>query len=198
MMDQPLFSVITPTYKRPEKLEICVASVKAQLCINYEHIVIVDDAPDTTAMHIPIGVSKNIIILYTGFNTNNWGNTPKQIGITAAKGKYLVFLDDDNIIFPNYLQSFQTHIEHNAMDCLITCKILHCGPLYNRAVPAILDGFVLKTRYIDALQVVVKSELAKRFGYVNDGYLSDGKSIEQWASATFSIGHLTQILGIHL
>jgi len=100
-------SVIIPSYNRFEFLVNAVESVQAQTYSNVE-IIVVDDAstdpryntydfgPDVTVIHLPQN-SKSIY----GFGC------PAHVrneGILNATGKYVAFLDDDDLWFPKKLE----------------------------------------------------------------------------------------------
>ena len=85
-------------------IERCVVSVDAQIYKNWKHFVIIDAVGKTR--HI----SQNLIEKYSstkreficlGHNSNNFGNSTRKLGINLSiENGYIVFIDDDNIIFP--------------------------------------------------------------------------------------------------
>lgn len=99
----PLVSVIVRTYNRPERLRECLQSLHRQFYKNLE-IVIVNDAGvdvyDLLQDELPPLQYKYI------HNTENQGRTRAlNIGIAAAQGDFLCFLDDDDVIYPEHLQT---------------------------------------------------------------------------------------------
>ena len=111
-MSAIFFNIITPTFNRsPDIIERCIVSVDAQIHKNWKHFVIIDDVSNTR--HVPLDLiekysSSKREFIYLGHNSNNFGNSPRKLGIESSnENGYIVFVDDDNIIFPNYLSTFK-------------------------------------------------------------------------------------------
>lgn len=109
-MNQPLVSVIIPTYKRTwEYLSRAVNSILNQTYKNVE-VIVVDDSPDTYEFR------KNIIaemkalsnndnrVKYIINETNLGGSLARNRGINIANGEYITFLDDDDEYLPEKIQ----------------------------------------------------------------------------------------------
>lgn len=89
-MSEPFFSVIVPAHNSELYLARCLASVKRQTFKDYELIVVCDNCKDNTA-----GVAK----FYTDkVITTDYGmdGLARNAGIDAARGQWLMFLDDDD------------------------------------------------------------------------------------------------------
>ncbi len=101
MSGTPLFSVVIPTYNRVGKLKRALRSVVAQTIDDYE-VVLVDDgsSDDTPAFLASIASDKRI----TSIRTPNRGvSTARNSGVAAARGEFVVFLDDDDELRPTAL-----------------------------------------------------------------------------------------------
>lgn len=92
--EQPLVTVIIPTYNRPLLLPRAIQSVRRQTHRNLE-ILIVDDgsADDIGAVVAAIGDDR---IRYIRHETNKGLPAVRNTGIRAARGDYIAFLDDDD------------------------------------------------------------------------------------------------------
>lgn len=112
------FSIITPTYKRPDELKRCIESVLNQSYKDWEMIVI-NDFPEipleqtlsTLSGHLPKGKEteheKNIQKIKFFENEKNMGNNfSKNFAFTKVSGDsdYVIFLDDDDWFSPNALE----------------------------------------------------------------------------------------------
>ncbi len=121
MSDQPLVSVIIPTYNRPELLVRAVNSVKNQTYPNIE-IIVVDDAQDSATSALVSRMS-NVRLLVN--ETNKGGGFSRNRGVKEAQGLYINFLDDDDILYPTKIdkQVFQSMDNPNRLKNLgmITC-----------------------------------------------------------------------------
>ena len=196
-------TIITPTYKRDSDiLRRCIDCVESQTYKNWFHIVVVDD------VGFEGNISQSLIDEYsspkrkficTGANSNNWGNTPKQHGIDAATTDFIVFVDDDNVIFPNYLNKFMRYFDTYPTHGMAICKIIHCGPLAPHwgEPPKIIDGNPPAVRNIDTIQICIRTAIAKDCTWLNLGYCGDGHTIVNFSNhCTF--GYIPEILALHL
>lgn len=94
--DEPLVSVVLPTYDRPAFLRSAVESVAAQTYTNVELIVVDDDSPTPAAEAIDEDLLGSSITLRVLRGEGNRGvNAARNEGIRAAGGEYIAFLDDD-------------------------------------------------------------------------------------------------------
>jgi|GEM_PF-1640784 len=105
--NDPVISVIIPTYNRPEQLKETIGSVIVQTFKNYE-IIIVNDAGEDVS-----GVVKGFNdgrIRYVSHQRNKGLAGARNTGMMNAKGKYIAFLDDDDIFYPNHLETLLANI----------------------------------------------------------------------------------------
>lgn len=198
-----LFTIITPTFNRQAGIiERCLASVDAQIYKKWEHIIIVDDLnmhPHVSSEMVAKYGSDKRTFVCLGKNSNDFGNTPRSFGLSAAVGTHVVFLDDDNIMFPDYLESFYKNITNYPHIDIHICKIIHMGPLPEHLgpPPKIINGKPPVVRNIDTLQVCVKSDKMKEHGWLNMGYLADGHTIQSMCKK-FEYMFINSILGVHM
>src|SRR5688572_17516758 len=97
-------TVITATYNRPKELRAAIGYVRAQSYQNWEQI-IVSDGPDprVRALVAEFG-DPRIHACYTNrFPTV--GNYQKNYALRYATGEFVLYFDDDNIIFPHCLET---------------------------------------------------------------------------------------------
>ena len=110
--ENPLLSVVIPTYERPDDLRICLNSLSTEVQLDaptYEIIVSDDSLSDS---------SRFLIEKY--FPLVHWGEGKKigpagnrNAGVARAKGKWVVFLDDDCIAQKAYLAAYAAAIREN-------------------------------------------------------------------------------------
>lgn len=114
MKNIPLFSVIIPTHNRPELLSEALASIAAQTITDWQAI-IVDDcsnpAVDEQDIQSRFG-NKFQVLRHT---TPQGGSVAKNTGLNAATGKYIAFLDDDDLFAPTYLEHAFETLEANPL-----------------------------------------------------------------------------------
>lgn len=89
-MSKPFFSVIVPAHNSEMYLSKCLLSVKRQEFTDYELIVVCDRCTDSTGK-IAIDYADRVIITDHGMD-----GLARNAGIDAAKGDWILFLDDDD------------------------------------------------------------------------------------------------------
>jgi len=106
----PLVSVIIPTYNRPDMLVGAVKSVLAQTFTNFEIIVINDCGIDVSEIFTVIDDKR---ITYINHEVSKGPAATRNTGIRAARGKYIAYLDDDDIYYPDHLEILVSWLENN-------------------------------------------------------------------------------------
>ena len=92
-MSDPLVSVVTPTYDRPEFLVTALETVREQTYPRIHHIV-VDDHSSTPVSDVVSNEDSDIVL--RRHRTNRGANAARNTGIDIADGEYIAFLDDDD------------------------------------------------------------------------------------------------------
>lgn len=119
---EPLVSIIIPTYNRPDFLKKAIESAKAQSYQQIE-IIIVDDASDINVAD-QINESENITFLRN--KENRGGGYSRNRGLKNARGQYINFLDDDDILYKDKITK-QLKVFKNSSDPnlgMVTCHAL--------------------------------------------------------------------------
>ena len=97
----PKVSVIVPTYNRKHLLKSALNSIFEQTYPNIEPIVIDDCSTDGTSVWIKQSYPDiNLISL----SKNRGAAGARNVGINAAQGEYVAFLDSDDYWEPDYLK----------------------------------------------------------------------------------------------
>jgi uncharacterized coiled-coil DUF342 family protein len=99
---RPLISVVMPTRNRPALLARAIASVQAQSYPNWELLVIDDASTDGTPALLS-SLRSDAIRVFAG--PGRGVCAARNIGLAAARGDLIAYLDDDNIMHPNWLKS---------------------------------------------------------------------------------------------
>lgn len=106
-MDSPKHSIIVPAYNTGEAIRRCIDSVMAQSLDCWELIVVDDGSTDTTAAIIDEYAANDERI--RAIHIPNGGvSTARNVGIEHAKGEYVMFVDSDDWIEPDYLQQVES------------------------------------------------------------------------------------------
>ena len=103
-MDNELVSIITPSYNSSQFIKECVSSVLRQTYRNWE-LIIVDDCSRDNSRNIIRDLAKKDTRINTVFLQKNVGAAEaRNIAIRKARGKYIAFLDSDDIWLENKLK----------------------------------------------------------------------------------------------
>lgn len=97
MNTQPLVSIITPVYNSSSFLEETIRSVISQTYTNWEHILVDDGSTDNSVEIIKNLASTEPRIKLLQLHSNQGSGPARNLAIKEAKGKYIAFLDSDDI-----------------------------------------------------------------------------------------------------
>ena len=97
MKAAPLFSVIVPCCDVKPYAGECIASVKAQAAA-FEAIVVVEESRDATERAVREAVGEDPRFTVITEPRSGSPSTPRNTGLEAAKGDYIVFLDGDDTL----------------------------------------------------------------------------------------------------
>lgn len=101
-MSQPLVSIVLPTYKRAHLLAQAIRSVLDQTYVNLELIVVDDNSPDDTAAVVQS--FDDLRICYVKNDPNLKLPRALNRGFTLARGEYLTWTSDDNLLAPTAIE----------------------------------------------------------------------------------------------
>lgn len=93
-MPHPLVSVVIPTHNRLEYLKEAIASIKDQICKDWELIVIDDASSDGTWQYLSELNDDRIRVFRQSKNSER--SAARNRGLSEAKGQFIMFLDDDD------------------------------------------------------------------------------------------------------
>lgn len=123
MKSEPLVSVIVPIFNGEDYIEETIKSVILQTYSNWELIIVNNGSRDQSLKIINKLALTDNRIQVINLETNSGGPAdPRNIGIKNANGKYLAFLDADDLWEKNKIEKQITHIEKEQLD-VAYCKI---------------------------------------------------------------------------
>ena len=97
-------SILTTVYNREKYLAACIDSVLASSYQDWE-LIIVDDVSTDTSLAIAKNYEKKDARIKVYVNAKNLGDYPnRNKAASYAKGKYLKYLDADDVIYPHGLE----------------------------------------------------------------------------------------------
>lgn len=117
-LQTPSFSIIVPCYNQAQYLTECLTSVMIQTIHDWECIIIDDGSPDNTK-EIAISFSQRDNRFIYLRKDNGGLSSARNWGIRHAKGKFILPLDADDKISPNYLELASDAFKNNPKPTLI-------------------------------------------------------------------------------
>lgn len=136
--NRALVSVIVPVFNAEKYIKRTVESVKAQTYDNWELILVNDCSSDNSLKIILDLADKDKRIKVISLDENSGPAVARNMGIKAAKGSFIAFLDADDLWLPEKLEKQLKFIEEK--DCAFS---------YTSYKYADEDGNVIKTHDIN-------------------------------------------------
>ncbi|WP_395074195.1 glycosyltransferase family 2 protein [Flavobacterium sp.] len=193
-MSNPLVSVIIPTYKRVNYLKLTLDSIINQTFQDFEIIVIDDGSPSDENLILCNNYKK---VYYIKIENSGGPAKPRNIGIKEAKGKYIAFVDDDDLWLPSKLEKQIAILEQNLDFGLVhsCCEIIdEKGVAKNEIIgrpgtPDVKHGNVslrmMGNWTIMSSTPLVRKEVIEKVGFFNEKMLPAGEDVEYWTRTSF-------------
>lgn len=109
-MQTPFFSIITPVYNSIPYLEETIKSVRTQTWTDFEHILIDDGSSDGSVEMIKRYAQEDSRVRLILSDKNGGVSNARNLGLSAAEGKYVCFLDSDDYWESEKLEAQQKQI----------------------------------------------------------------------------------------
>ena len=110
-MNSPLVSVLMCSYNREKYINEAITSVLASTFTNFELIIVDNCSTDNTLEIAKSFESKDTRIKVYQNNTNIGQFPNRNLAAQYAKGKYLKYLDSDDLLFANGLETMVVAME---------------------------------------------------------------------------------------
>mgnify|MGYP001443428711 CR=1 FL=1 len=116
---QPLITMIIPVYNIENYVSRCVESAINQSYENLE-ILLIDDGSEDASGEICDQYGEKCSNIRVIHKENGGLSEARNVGIEAAGGEYLVFLDGDDFVTKNYVENLFNAIEQVSCDLAIS------------------------------------------------------------------------------
>lgn len=116
MEERSLVSVIVPVYKVERYLVQCIDSILNQTYTNLEIILVDDRSPDSCPSICDDYSKKDKRITTIHRKTNGGLSEARNTGMAAAHGEYFLFVDSDDWIAENLIETAITKMEQYSVD----------------------------------------------------------------------------------
>lgn len=194
-MSNQLVSVIIPTYNRTDYLYLTVQSVVNQTYTNIEIIVIDDGTPNSNNEELCEKFEK---VKYIKIDNSGGPAKPRNIGIREAKGKYIAFVDDDDLWLPTKLEIQVAILENNPDFGLVhsCCEVIDENGIKKNEIigrPGSLDvkhGDVsmrmLGNWTLMMPTPIIRKKIIDVVGLFNEQMPAAGEDTEYWTRCAFA------------
>ncbi len=116
----PLVTVIVATYNRANVLRYAIESVLWQTYRDFELWVIGDCCTDDTEQVVQSFMADPRVHWYNLPENSGYQSEPNNEGIRRARGRYIAYLNHDDLWLPHHLQHTVTHIEESGADIVFS------------------------------------------------------------------------------
>ena len=171
---RPFVSVIIPTYNHAHYLSRALQSALSQSYNNFEVIVIDNHSKDNTDEVMRRFVGPQVTLL----KIHNEGviASSRNMGIRAAQGEWIAFLDSDDWWYPNKLQICFEHINDKTDFIYHDLRIIREKPsLFQNKLsksrklnPPVLEDLLVNGNIICTSSVVVRKNLLDQISGINE------------------------------
>lgn len=117
-------SLIIPVYNTGEKLHRCFDSILAQSYQNYECIVVDDGSTDDSSTIIDEYATRDVRFKVVHKENGGVGSA-RNCGLNIASGEWLVFIDSDDFLKPDHIESLMDAATDDVDLVMIGFRFLH-------------------------------------------------------------------------
>ena len=126
MPDAPFFTVVVSTFNRSIHIVPTIEAALDQTFTNFELLVVGDGVTDDTLDRVPRN-DPRVGVIALPWNTGSQSG-PNNIGIAAARGRYVAYLGNDDIWMPEHLAVLAQLFEETACDVAVSGCAYHGPP----------------------------------------------------------------------
>lgn len=108
-------SIIVPVYNVEKYLKPCLGSIVTQEFSGKFEVIIVDDGSkdDSGAIADSYGLMPNVLVIH---QVNGGLSAARNAGLRVSRGKYIMFVDSDDMIGPGYLEAMWSRLVQTSAD----------------------------------------------------------------------------------
>lgn len=172
LQNNPIFSIIVPTYNHAHLINKCLDSIIAQTFDNFEVLVINNFSEDNTIEIVEAYKDSRIKLI--NFKNNGIIGASRNIGIKNSTGDWICFLDSDDWWYPEKLSESIKHfaiadVIYHDLDMFKNGKKV----FYRKASGRILNKACLKDLIINGnaipnSSVVVRKSIISKVGWLSE------------------------------
>nr|WP_163969775.1 glycosyltransferase family 2 protein [Oceanobacillus halotolerans] len=187
----PLISIITPAYNAERFIRETIESVLAQTYSNWEMVIVDDCSTDKTVEYVKAYQQQDDRINLIVLEENQGSAVARNTAMEHAKGRYIAFLDSDDLWYPEKLEKQLRFMQEKDVGFSFTqyIRMQEDGTLKNavsRAPKAVGYEDLLRHCVIGCLTVMLDRE---KVGYLKMVDIRTRQDYVYWLALT-KRGHL--------
>lgn len=173
------FSVVVPAYNAADTLDETLASLRTQTFPMWEAIIVDDGSTDSTAT-IAYSWAQRDNRFRVILQSNGGESAARNTGIRAARNDWLVFLDSDDWLAPQYLERMAKQIAKDPKLDAVVCSCVRVTPsgqygpasVYTQSLLSNLFPEFVKDCPFALLNCVVRCSLVQEIGEFDTGLVT--------------------------
>jgi teichuronic acid biosynthesis glycosyltransferase TuaG len=163
-----LVSIITPSFNSSKYIKETVDSVLSQTYEDWELIIVDDGSKDSSANIIQDLTNTDTRIKGFYFDKNRGASEARNYAISKAQGKYLAFLDSDDLWNTHKLEKQLSFMQKNKIGFSFTSYQPFSNTTFQSVIKApkvITYNQLLKNTIIGCLTVIIDTEIVKKVNF---------------------------------
>jgi glycosyltransferase involved in cell wall biosynthesis len=165
-MNNPLVSIIIPTYNRAHLIRETLDSILIQSYENWECIVVDDGSSDNTDDLLAEYIKKDNRFKYLINARTKGAQGARNTGLLNSKGDFIQFFDSDDIMYSHYLKMKMEAFNHNR-DLDIVTSFSHVKNANNEIIDIftwvtlgnVFEKLIRQHTYVDTNSALIKREI---------------------------------------
>ena len=153
-------SVIIPVYKAEKYLKHCIESILAQTYKNIELLLVDDGSPDSCP-EICDKYEKENECVHVIHKENEGAAIAREVGLKQSTGNYVMFVDSDDWIGPEYIESMVSLAKEHKVDAVVSGFEKFKNLKFSIHTPYFKVGYYDKNRLVE--EIYPQMLCAKRY-----------------------------------
>lgn len=175
---------IIPAYGRPTNLIMTLGSLFSQTNPNFKVHVVADTKYDGFDWAIsPFQHDDRLQVTVLDKRHNDWGHTPRNVGLDMATEEWVVMTGDDNYYAPIFVEEFLSVVDDKTG--FVYCDMVHNGHNSNMYRPVMCK---IKHGDIDMGNFMTRRDLVGDLRLKTDEFSADWLFIRDYLSRNSGVG----------
>ncbi len=162
------FSIVVPVFNRPDEIKELLESLTQQTYKDFE-VIIVEDGSEVDCREVVEQYKDKLDIKYF-YKKNERPAIARNYGVARAQGEYVIFVDSDVIVPPEYLEIVNRELDADPVDA-------YGGP--DAAAPD-----------FNSLQKAISYSMT---AFLTSGKIRSGQKIDRYYPRSFNMGVKRQV-----